>query len=110
MIQALHPEKVQRASEAMLADDVVTNLAETFKILANQTRLKLIQALSHEELSVGDLAVLLDMTESAISHQLRLLRGMRLVRYRKDGKQVYYMLDDQHVQQLFTAAVEHQHE
>ncbi len=109
-VQPLHPKKVQRLSKTMLADEVVTDLAETFKALSSQTRLKLIHVLSNEELCVSDLAALLKTTESAVSHQLRLLHGMRLVRYRKEGKQVYYRLDDQHVHQLFQAALEHQHE
>jgi DNA-binding transcriptional ArsR family regulator len=109
-VQALHSAKVRRVAKTMLADAVVTDLSETFKVLGNPTRLKLIHALFDEELCVGDLAVLLEMTDSAVSHQLRLLRGMRLVRYRKEGKQVYYTLDDQHVHQLFKAALDHQHE
>ena len=109
-VQALHPEIVQRLSQTMLADKVVTDLAETFKALGSQTRLKLIHVLSNEELCVSDLAALLETTESAVSHQLRLLNGMRLVRYRKEGKHVYYTLDDQHVHQLFQAALDHQHD
>ena len=109
-VQAIHPQKVRRLAKEMLSESVVNDLAETFKALGNQTRLKLIHALSNEELCVSDLAALLEMTESAVSHQLRLLRGMRLVRYRKEGKQVYYALDDLHVQQLFQAALDHQHE
>ena len=109
-VQPLHPKKVQRLSKMMLDEEVVTDLAETFKALGSQTRLKLIHVLSNDELCVSDLAALLETTESAVSHQLRLLHGMRLVRYRKEGKQVYYTLDDQHVHQLFQAALEHQHE
>ena len=94
----------------MLDDTAVTDLAEIFKALSNQTRLKLIHALYEEELCVSDLAALLTMTESAVSHQLRVLRGMRLVRYRREGKLIYYTLDDHHVHQLYEAALEHQHE
>ena len=88
----------------------LTRLSETFKVLSHPTRLKIIHALSEAELCVCDLAALLGSTESAVSHQLRLLRGMRLVKYRREGKLAYYALDDQHVHQLFAAGMEHMEE
>jgi ArsR family transcriptional regulator len=106
----IHKDKVQQASARKLDESTFDALAETFKILSNQTRLKLIQALSHDELCVCDLAAILDMTDSAVSHQLRILRNLRLVKYRREGKMAYYSLDDQHVRQLFEAALEHQQE
>ena len=100
-------EKVDAATRALPEQRVLNGLAETFKVLSNPSRLKIIHALSRDELCVGDLAVLLSSTDSAVSHQLRLLRSMRLVKYRREGKLAYYSLDDQHVQQLFEAGLEH---
>ena len=100
-------EKVQMAASALPADDTLNHLAETFKVLSNPSRLKIINALSKHELCVCDLAALLGTTDSAVSHQLRTLRQMRLVKYRREGKLAYYSLDDQHVQLLFEAGLEH---
>lgn len=99
--------RVLQAAQAMPSQRVLNGLAETFKVLSNPNRLKIIHALSRNELCVCDLAALLNSTESAVSHQLRLLRSMRLVKYRRDGKLAYYSLDDQHVRQLFEAGLEH---
>lgn len=106
----IHKDKVQRATQRKPDESTFDALAETFKILSNQTRLKLIQVLSHDELCVCDLSAILGMTDSAVSHQLRVLRNTRLVKYRREGKMAYYSLDDQHVRQLFEAALEHQQE
>ncbi len=100
-------ERVEAATRALPEQKVLDGLAETFKVLSNPGRLKIIHVLSRDELCVGDLAVLLRSTDSAVSHQLRLLRSMRLVKYRRVGKLAYYSLDDQHVQQLFEAGLEH---
>jgi DNA-binding transcriptional ArsR family regulator len=102
--------RVRQAAAALPSQSVLDELAETFKVLSSPTRLKIIHALSRGELCVCDLAGLLGTTESAASHQLRLLRGMRLVKYRREGKLAYYSLDDQHVQQLFEAGLEHMEE
>lgn len=82
-------------------------LAETFKVLGDTTRVRILDALSHAEVAVCDLAELLDLTQSAVSHQLRLLRGARLVKSRRDGQHVYYTLDDQHIVKLFEQGLEH---
>ena len=95
------------AARALPADDTLNHLAETFKVLSNPSRLKIINALSKHELCVCDLAALLGTTDSAVSHQLRTLRQMRLVKYRREGKLAYYSLDDRHVQLLFEAGLEH---
>jgi ArsR family transcriptional regulator len=102
--------KVSRIAETMPEEETLNNLAETFKVLSNANRLKIIRALSEAELCVCDLAVLLGSTDSAVSHQLRILRNMRLVKFRKQGKLAYYALDDLHVQQLFSAGLEHAEE
>ncbi len=100
------PSRVGRAAAAMPTSDVLDGLSETFKVLSHTTRLKIIHALSREELCVRDLSALLGATESAVSHQLRILRHMRLVKYRREGKLAYYTLDDQHVCQLFEAGLD----
>lgn len=89
----------------MLLD--VTGLSELFRVLADETRTKILYLLSEQELCVCDLAYLLDMSLPAVSHHLRLLKVMRLVRHRRDGKQVYYTLDDEHVLSLIRVAREH---
>jgi len=103
----IDPSRVERAARALPSTRVLEGLSETFKVLSHTGRLKIIHALSHEELCVCDLAALLDSTDSAVSHQLRILRHMRLVKYRREGKLAYYSLDDQHVRQLFEAGLEH---
>ena len=82
-------------------------LAETFRVLGDPTRVRILHSLSRSELCVGDLAAALGLTESAVSHQLRLLRGQRIVRPRRDGRQVFYALDDDHVIALFHQGLRH---
>jgi DNA-binding transcriptional ArsR family regulator len=83
------------------------NLADLFKVFSDSTRVKILYSLQHSEMCVCDIAVLLGMTKSAISHQLRTLRQTRLVKYRKDGKVVYYSLDDEHVVNVFAQGLLH---
>jgi ArsR family transcriptional regulator len=85
----------------------VDALAETFKVLGDSTRVRILDALARAELCVCDLARLLGLSDSAVSHQLRVLRGMRLVRPRRDGKMIFYTLDDQHIVRLFEQGLEH---
>jgi ArsR family transcriptional regulator len=99
--------RAPRLKRALLADSSAEALAETFKVLGDTTRVRMLDALSRAELCVCDLAALLGLSESAVSHQLRLLRGMRLVRPRRDGRLVYYALDDQHIVGLFAQGLEH---
>lgn len=87
--------------------ETVSLLAETFQAIADPTRVRILYALSRGELCVGDLAALLDLTPSAVSHQLRLLRGLRLVRRRRAGRHIIYALDDDHVMQLLAQGLEH---
>ena len=82
-------------------------LAETFKVLGDATRVRIIDAISRSERCVQDIAEIVGLSESAVSHQLRLLRGMRLVRPRRDGRMVFYALDDQHIVRLFEQGLEH---
>ena len=105
--KVIDTEKVDQARRALPQQKILQGLAETFKVLSNPSRLKIIHTLAQREMCVSDLAALLDSTDSAVSHQLRLLRTMRLVSYRKEGKLVFYTLDDQHVRQLYEASLEH---
>ena len=95
------------ARAAMPGDRMVRALAETFSALSDPTRVRIITALAEQELCVNDLALLLGLTGSAVSHQLRLLRGQRLVKYRKEGKVAYYSLDDDHIRNLMDECVKH---
>ena len=99
--------RVKAAAKALPTDRMVNALAETFRALSDPTRVRIIAVLAGEELCVCDLANLLRLTQSAASHQLRLLRGQRLVKYRKDGKVAYYTLDDEHIRRLFAEGVRH---
>lgn len=103
----IDPKSVRRARSAVPGDRMVRALAETFAALSDPTRVRIIFALSEQELCVFDLARLLGLTGSAVSHQLRLLRGQRLVRYRKEGKIAYYSLDDDHIRNLMEECVKH---
>lgn len=102
-----HPQIINQARAEMLADDTVLRLAEIFKILGEPTRVKILDVLSKREMCVCDLAKTLQMGQSAISHQLRILRGARLVKYRKEGKEAWYSLDDGHILSLFSQGLEH---
>jgi DNA-binding transcriptional ArsR family regulator len=93
--------------ERLLDDASATALAETFKVLGDPTRVRILDALSRTEVPVCDLADELGLTQSAVSHQLRLLRSMRLVRARRDGRHIYYALDDDHILKLFKQGLEH---
>jgi ArsR family transcriptional regulator, lead/cadmium/zinc/bismuth-responsive transcriptional repressor len=103
----LDPARVAALKRRLLNDGSAAALAETFKLLGDPTRVRMLDALSRSELCVCDLAGLLRLSESAVSHQLRLLRGMRLVRPRRAGRMVFYALDDQHIVGLFEQGLEH---
>ncbi|MGK7909998.1 MAG: ArsR/SmtB family transcription factor [Synechococcus sp.] len=95
---------------APLAISTAQRMAEFFSVLADANRLRVLSVLAEQELCVCDLAELVDMSESAVSHQLRLLRSMRVVRYRKQGRKVFYMLDDRHVLDMYNTVAEHLNE
>ncbi len=102
--------RVQRAQQAQPEQRLLLGAAEIFKMLADPNRLRLLLALAGEELCVCDLAALVDTSASAVSHQLRLLRTTRLVKYRREGKMVYYQLDDEHVGRLLQEGLQHAEE
>jgi ArsR family transcriptional regulator len=103
----IDPQALRLVRDHALDEPTTLRVAETFKALADPTRVRILHGLSHAELCVGDLAVLLGMSESAVSHQLRLLRNLHIVRSRRDGKLVFYTLDDEHVARLFQISLEH---
>jgi DNA-binding transcriptional ArsR family regulator len=103
----LHPARVAELRDALINSDDVADLAETFRTLGDPTRVRILDALSHGELCVCDLAALVRMSESAVSHQLRLLRNLRLVKPRREGRMVFYALDDRHIISLFRQGLRH---
>jgi len=101
-------EEAVRSVVADQADDLeITHLADTFQVLANPTRLRLVEALARRELCVCDLAAVVGVSQSAVSHHLRQLRQLRIVRYRKEGRMAYYRLDDEHVVTLLETGMDH---
>lgn len=100
-------EKVNRIKKIMPSDDLLFDIAEVFKVFGDTTRMKIISALLEAELCVGDIAEITNSTQSAISHQLRVLKQAKLVKFRKDGKIVYYSLDDEHISDLYEIAKKH---
>jgi ArsR family transcriptional regulator len=103
----VHRSVVHAARKAIHAPETLLGVSETFKVLGDQTRLKICLALARHELCVSDIAAMLEISESAVSHQMRLMKTMRLVTYRKEGKMTFYMLDDQHIEELIRLAVRH---
>lgn len=106
-VECIHKDKVLNAKNKALSAAEVLSLAEIFKALGDPTRIRILHALSLEELCVCDLAKVLEMNQSAISHQLRVLRNLRVVKYRKEGKMVFYSLDDDHIINLFSQGLAH---
>jgi DNA-binding transcriptional ArsR family regulator len=104
-VRSINEKRVRAV--AMIGDDDATALAEAFKVLSDPTRVKILFALSKAELCVCDLSALLGMNESAVSHHLRLLRALKLVTYRREGRMAYYSLDDEHIEKLFQQGLEH---
>lgn len=96
-----------RRLRALVDGDTVTALADIFRALGDPTRVRILDVLSHGELCVCDLAAVLSLSQSAVSHQLRLLRGLRLVRTRRDGRMVFYALDDRHIVDLLRQGRRH---
>jgi DNA-binding transcriptional ArsR family regulator len=101
-----HKDAIRSAKRGLASEKTIAGMAETFKVLGDQTRLKIVFALSKQELCVLDIA----MSESAVSHQLRLLKSLRLVKQRKEGKMVFYSLDDEHIEDLIRVASRHSEE
>src|SRR3990170_5913715 len=103
----IHPAEVAALRSRLVGAEEAGELAETFRTLGDPTRVRMLDALSHSELCVCDLAALIGLSESAVSHQLRLLRNLRLVKARREGRMVFYALDDEHITRLFAQGLEH---
>ena len=106
-VHSIHKTKVHKVQRIMKSEETIFRLADTFNALSDPTRAKIILALLSEELCVCDLANLLGLSLSAISYQLRILRNLRIVRYRKEGKMVFYSLADSHIEKLLSQGLEH---
>ncbi|SHJ74380.1 ArsR/SmtB family transcription factor [Alicyclobacillus tolerans] len=103
----IHQEAIDDCTEQDLTESVVEGVSETFKALADPTRIRILYNLSKRELCVCDLAEVLGMTQSAVSHQLRYLKALRLVKNRRDGNTIYYRHDDAHTMGLLQMAIDH---
>lgn len=103
----IHEDVVNHVKKQMPKVEKLYDLAELFKVFGDTTRVKILFALDRAEMCVCDIAVLLNMTKSAVSHQLRVLKQARLVKYKKSGKIVYYSLDDEHIKGIFEQGMTH---
>ena len=103
----VHEEIVQQVNQVMPQEETLFDLAELFKVFGDSTRIKILYVLFEAEMCVCDIAQLLGMTQSAISHQLQVLKKSKLVKYRRDGKTVFYSLADDHVRSILYQGMEH---
>ena len=104
---AAHKDVVDKVLEKQPAEEVLYDLAELFKVFGDSTRIRILYALLESELCVGDIAQLLNLGQSAVSHQLKILKDAKLVRYRREGKIIFYALDDEHVRNILNMGMEH---
>ncbi len=101
------PDLVEQVRANLPGDEFLYDLAELFKVFGDSTRIKVLYALFESELCVGDIAQVLDLSQSAVSHQLRILKQSKLVKFRREGKAVYYSLDDDHVRSIIAMGADH---
>lgn len=104
---AVHQDVVKRVLEKQPAEEVLYELGELFKVFGDSTRIRILYALIESELCVGDIAQLLNLTQSAVSHQLKILKDAKLVKFRREGKIIIYALDDDHVRNILNMGMEH---
>lgn len=103
----VHSDVVNEVTHNMPDDEMLYDLAEFFKVFADSTRIKIIYALSKSEMCVCDISEILNVSQSAVSHQLRMLKQMKLVKYRREGKSIFYSLSDEHIEDIFNKGMEH---
>ncbi len=103
----IHKEIVEEASKKLPQEEVIIDLAELFKVFGDSTRMKILCTLMYDEMCVCDIAHVIHSTCSATSHQLRILKQAKLVKFQKRGKVVYYSLDDEHVKEIYQKGLEH---
>ncbi len=104
---AVHADVGKRVLEKQPAEEELYDLAELFKVFGDSTRIRILHALLETELCVGDMAQILNLSQSAVSHQLKILKDAKLVRFRREGKIIFYALDDEHVRNILSMGVEH---
>lgn len=104
---AAHDELISKILESQPNDEYLYDLAELFKVFGDSTRIKILYALFDSELCVNDIAQLLNLSQSSVSHQLRILKDAKLVRFRREGKIIFYALDDEHVRTMLSMGMEH---
>ena len=104
---AAHEDVVKRVLESQPAEEVLYDLAALFKVFGDSTRIRILYALIESELCVGDIAQLLNLGQSAVSHQLKLLKDAKLVKFRREGKVIFYALNDDHVRTILNMGMEH---
>lgn len=109
-LEVVHEEAVQSALRAQSRGEELADLADIFRVLSDPTRLRIVEALAERELCVCDLAAVVGSSASSVSHHLRQLRQLKLVRYRREGRMAYYRLDDEHVDELLRTGLEHARE
>ena len=105
--EILHPDLISSVNQDMPDEEMLYDLAELFRIFGDSTRIKILYVLFEAEMCVCDIAELLHMTQSAISHQLRVLKQSKLVKFRREGKTIYYSLEDDHVRTIIGMGMEH---
>ena len=105
--QPLDEAALRRLQDDLPGDEILYDLAEVFRVFGDTTRIKILYALFESELCVNDIAQVIGLSQSAVSHQLRLLKASKLVKFRREGKAVYYSLDDEHVRSMIALGMEH---
>lgn len=106
-VTVIHKDVLEKVKKNLPKDEVLYDLAEIFKVFGDSTRIKILCSLFENEMCVCDMASLLNVSQSAVSHQLRVLKQARLVKFRREGKVVYYSLDDEHVKNIFNEGLNH---
>ncbi|XPV53174.1 MAG: ArsR/SmtB family transcription factor [Halarcobacter ebronensis] len=102
-----HSNEVEKVKETLINEETLYDVAELFKAYADTTRIKIISVLKEEELCVGAISELINVSQSAVSHQLRVLKNSKIVKPRREGKQMYYSLDDEHIKKIYDMGLEH---
>lgn len=106
-LQTEREEIINRVLEQQPDDEILYDLAELFKVFGDSTRIKILYSMFEHELCVNDIAGLLNLSQSSVSHQLRILKTSKLVKFRREGKSIYYSLDDEHVRAIISMGMEH---
>ena len=107
VIDGVHEDLVKRVLENQPDDEYLYDLSELFKIFGDSTRIKILYSMFDAELNVGEMSKILNLSQSSVSHQLRILKDAKLVKFRREGKSIYYSLDDDHVRMILSLGMEH---